>query len=841
MTRFHRLLAIAATLLFGLQLVPAYASFTDVKTSTQYSTAINALQSDGLLQGYADGSFKSTAQINRAEFLKIVMMSFGPAYWNFPKNYSCFPDVQKSDWFAEFVCSAKEEELISGYPDGLFHPERTINFVEASKILSLAYKQQIQQSGNEWYEGYVTALEASKAIPPSVAKLDSLLTRGEMAEMMWRLRESKTDQPSKGLLNLQHPKLSINTASDNVQYAKSCADLQAFTAAAPQNGNMNYMMKGAVMEADTAVPAPSAAPTLQSGGSADHSQTNVQVEGVDEGDIVKTDGVFLFTVSRNNPTAVRIVRVTPASSMKLESTIDLSSSMTVSDLYVDDGQLIVMGQESSMNRPVPMMDTSEKMMAPSIYPWPGYYQSRSVVKIYDISSAGQAKLTRTVSFDGNAVSSRRIGSKLYLVLQQPLRMWGDPRIMETTGSTQESKGGFIPQFEDSRTGKTIDVAPCTRIAILPRIPSPEYMTVAVIPVNEPNSQVKTTTVLGSAQNIYASLQNLYVATPQWSYVWDSANPQSNEKTHIYRFAFTDSGVELQSQGEVPGHILNQFSMDESGQNFRIATTVGNSWDEQNRSSNNLYVLDMNLANIGSITGIAPGETIYSVRFAGERAYVVTFKAVDPFFVIDLSIPRAPKILGQLKIPGFSNYLHLYDSTHVIGFGKDVDESIDADKVHSTDAIYYTAVQGLKLALFDVKDVTNPRQIAVEIIGDRGSDSPLLTDHKALLFEKDRNLLAFPVLVTRRPDGTPKSTDGNPVFQGAYVYDVSPDKGFVRRGSVTHYENNDAFMKAGSYWYGGENDIQRIVRVGSQLLTVSDSQVRSSDETTVKEEGKVVLK
>jgi hypothetical protein len=301
-------------------------------------------------------------------------------------------------------------------------------------------------------------------------------------------------------------------------------------------------------------------------------------------------------------------------------------------------------------------------------------------------------------------------------------------------------------------------------------------------------------------------------------------------------------VELKAQGDVPGHILNQFSMDESGANFRIATTVSESWgDESSTSTNNLYVLDMNLAQVGSVTDIAPGETIYSTRFMGNRAYMVTFKTIDPFFVIDLSSPKAPRVLGNLKVPGFSNYLHPYDATHVIGFGKDADPSIDADKVHSGNAIYYTAVQGLKMALFDVSDVENPKEMAVTVIGDRGTDSPLLTNHKALLFEKDRNLLAFPIMVTKRPDGSAKSADGNPVFQGAYVYDISLQNGFKLRGTVTHYDSNDQFLKAGTYWYGGDKDIQRIVRLGNSLVTVSDTQVRSSDEKTVQQQGKLDVK
>ncbi|MSR86684.1 hypothetical protein EXS70_00725 [Candidatus Peribacteria bacterium] len=854
MTRSIRFIAVNLALALGLQLLPAFAfAFTDVKASTQYSTAIQELQSNGDLKGYANGTFKPGSTINRAEFVQVIANILAPksntlAECDNPATRQVFPDVERSAWYFRYICALNNQNIIQGYPDGMFHPEREINFVEAAKIIAGAYGQDAMQGGNEWYEGYVLALESSKAIPPSVTKLESFITRGEMAEMMWRLSEGKTTLASKGLLNLRNPLISINTASDAVQYPKSCADLQAFASAtsASNSGPMYFNKGGEVMmrmedAAGAAAPMAPAANQSTTAGS-DYSQTNVQVAGVDEGDIVKTDGTFIYTVSRNNPTTVKIVRATPASSMKLESTIDLTTkNFSPTELYIDDGKLILLGQTwSGGGYPVPLNGgvMMEKMIAPGST-MPYYGGSQTQVMIYDVSNAASPKLERTVGFDGSSVSTRKIGNKLYLVLQQGFRYWGDPRIMMDSGAAT-TPATVVPQMEDSKVGKMMDVAPCTRIAILPHIPSPQYMTVAVIPTDDLSKDVKSTVVLGNAQNVYASLQNLYVATPLWNYVWDSANSQSQEKTHLYRFAFTDTGVELKAQGNVPGHILNQFSMDENGSTFRIATTIGQSWDSTNRSTNNVYVLNMNMEQTGAVTDIAPGETIYSVRFAGDRAYMVTFKTVDPFFVIDLSDPRAPKVLGALKIPGFSNYLHPYDATHVIGFGKDVDESIDADKVHSTDAIYYTAIQGLKMAMFDVTDVSNPKQMSVEVIGDRGTDSPLLTDHKALLFDKERNLLAFPILVTQRPADSAKSADGMPVFQGAYVYDVSM-KGFTLRGKISHYDNTDEFVKAGSYWYGGEKDIQRIVRIGSSLLTLSDGQVRSNNETSVKEEGKVNLK
>ncbi len=846
MTRFHRLIGSVAAVAMLIPTVPAFAAFSDVGAKAQYSAAINALQKKGVLQGYANGTFKPSARINRAEFVKIIAAAAFDADFieKCKDDKAPFHDVNGDDWFAKYVCVLRTTNAVSGYPDGTFRPGTDINFAEASKILATTYSTMFQENGEEWFTGPVRKLESAKAIPDSVAKLDSFLTRGEMAEMIWRLTENKTDQPTKGLLNLQHPELKINTASDSVQFATSCTDLQAFaaTAQATTRTDMYYMKGGPVMmEADGAVPpmapAPNAGAAKTAGG--DYSQTNVQVQGVDEADIVKTDGTYLYVLSTREKPVIRIVRATPASSMKVESTIDLGAEITPTELYVDDGKLIVIGPKMFAYPMPTFRDSAQgKMMAPGIWPGPSYIQ-RTDVRIYDVSNAASPTLDRTVSFDGYSVSTRKIGSRLYLVLQQPMPYWGGPVIMNSGSPAMEKP--LVPQFEDSRTGKTVDAAPCARIAILPRVPSPQYMTVAMVPTDSTAKEVKTTVVLGSAQNVYASLQNLYVATSHWNYRWTDVFAQDQEKTRIYRFAFTETGAELKAQGEVPGHILNQFSMDEHEDHFRIATTI-QQWDmEGSQSTNDVHVLGMDMKETGAVTNIAPGETIYSVRFMGDRAYMVTFKTVDPFFVIDMSNPRNPKVLGALKIPGFSNYLHPYDDTHVIGFGKDVDESIDADKVHSTDAIYYTAVQGLKMAMFDVTDVANPRQMFVEVIGDRGTDSPLLSNHKALLFDKDRGLLSFPILVTKRPAGTEKSADGNPYFQGAYVYNVNLQKGFGLRGTITHYDNTDEFIKAGSYWYGGERDIQRIVRIGSQLLTVSDAQVRSHDEATVKEAGKVELK
>lgn len=822
---------VAVSLLAGLIPVLPASAFSDVSGKTSYSAAIEAMRQQGVIEGYADGTFKPGATINRAEFLAIILRGLAQDFEKNSEGLSCFPDVKAKDWFSAYVCGAREMGIIEGYPDGLFHPERDINFVEASKIIALAYKQEVQQGGSVWYEPYARALDGSKAIPPSIGTFDQRISRGEMVEMMWRIGEGKTDQPSKGYLNVKYPEVAINLSSDDVQMAKSCADLRAFSAEAQVSGGMGYGRDVMLMESD-GVAAPTAgnmkaSETPQAGGGADYSQTNVQVAGVDEGDIVKSDGMYLYIVSVGK---VRIVKAVPGASMQVMSTIDLEeNAFTPSDLYVDGNRLVVIGSRWTQGSGGPHI--MEKRMGMSIWPGPWYGMQRAEARIYDVTNRANPTLERKVTVDGSTVSTRRIDDKLYLITNNPVR-WGGPGPIPLRATEED----LLPSIEDSKTGEE-PVARCGDVAILPHVPSPQYLTVSVIPLRSPTADVKSSVVLGSAENVYASLENLYIATTEWNYYWNAAGSSGTEKTNVFRFAYQNDGVDLEAQGSVPGHLLNQFSMDEHENVFRIATTINGQWmnERETPSTNNLYTLNMELERMGEIEDIAPGEQIYSVRFMGDRAYMVTFQRIDPFFVIDVGNARNPKILGKLKIPGYSDYLHPYDDTHIIGFGKEAVEAKEGN---------FAWYQGMKVAIFDVTDVENPKEMHKITIGDRGTESPLLHNHKALLFEKNRDLLAFPVSIAKIEDsqktpGNERSAYGSPVFQGAQVYTISLGKGFELRGQITHYDA-DAFTKAGDHWYQGDRDIQRIVRIGESLYTVSNAQVQSHGEKSVTKQGEVTF-
>ena len=829
--KHSRIVSVLTVLALAVSLSPKVSAFTDVTGNTLYAKAINELQRLGIVEGYEDETFRSSANINRAEFLKIVLESRGDIDEN---ESDCFPDVKK-EWFAKYVCMAKEEGIVAGYPSGKFEPGQNISFVEASKILSLAFKQDIQSYSPDWYEPYARAIESSAGIPPSIAGLDQKITRGEMAEMMWRLSTNTTDQPAKSYINVKYPEVKVNLAGDSPQVATSCVDLQAFTEEANRSGFVGNMKAiDGVMAPSVLQEASDRSEVSESAGD-NYSQTNVQVEGVDEGDIVKTDGSSLFMLRSNE---VRIVDAKNPGYLKNAATITFATdgSFSPMDLYVEGNHLVVIGSSwENQGGPIRIMEggAQEKMASSMI--WPGPWDARrsfTVVKIYNISDVENPSLERTVSIEGNSVSTRRIGDRLYVVTNQSPRYYGQP--IPLGAAVKETD--IVPVIKDSARNNTVEAAvPCSRVTILPHVPSPSYLIVSVVPLKDTKAEVKRSAVLGSGENVYASLEHLYVAATDWNYGWDLASLDrgTHQQTRLYRFAFTNDGASFQAQGMVPGRILNQFSMDEHENNFRIATTVDQTWfpqgNEQKPSTNNLYVLNRDLETLGSITDIAPGERIYSTRFLGDRAYMVTFRTIDPLFVIDTSDPRNPTILGQLKIPGYSDYLHPYDENHILGFGKEAVVSKDGTMAWQ---------QGMKIALFDVTDVKNPVVMHDLVIGDRGTESPLLYNHKALLFEKARGLLAFPVRVHKitNPEtygGDPASAYGEPVFQGAHVYDLNLRDGFVLKGAISHYTETD-MQKAGGYFYG--KDVDRIIRIGDALYTISAWGVKSHTEEEVEKLG-----
>jgi uncharacterized secreted protein with C-terminal beta-propeller domain len=268
-------------------------------------------------------------------------------------------------------------------------------------------------------------------------------------------------------------------------------------------------------------------------------------------------------------------------------------------------------------------------------------------------------------------------------------------------------------------------------------------------------------------------QKLFSIINEKLYEYDNKIQEESRKTIIHKISLDEENLEYSAKGYVPGNLLNQFSMDEYDGKFRVATT--NEYYSHNTGNvryNAVYILDENLKTVGSLDKIALDESIFSARFMGDRLYLVTFERIDPFFVIDLS-ENTPKILGELKIPGFSNYLHPYDKDHIIGIGRDTIEK--DNRVRQL---------GIKLALFDVSDVSNPIVVDEVVIGTKRTDSMALDDHRAFLFDKNKDILSIPI--HGRADTLDEGDiSRNEQWYGFYVYGLDATVGFDFKGRIQH--------------------------------------------------------
>ena len=631
------------------------------------------------------------------------------------------------------------------------------------------------------------------------------------------------------------PQTSTHSTRPNVGRLPSFASEQELVAAFTDGRNQGY--PGVYYRGELGAANVPPAPVTQAASGAatngvSYSDTNVQVAGVDEADIVKTDGKYIYVVAHNS---LFLAQAYPAESARILAHLDIAG-FTPQELFVDRDHLMVFGStyfspsDSTGGGQQGYPPTTQSGISRPNTPIMPYRQANLVsAKLYDIKDRSNPKLLKSVDIEGTYLTSRRIGSDVYVVINsypsfvnpQPLASDIIPGYRETAGNAQPS-GDLKP------------IASYSEIGYIPPLQASNFITVASLSMSDAGREVGKTVIVGSGQNVFASPDNLYIAQTSWPTYSPIGRPVGNnfQSTVITKFALSGGAATYAATGNVTGHILNQFAMDEFGGYFRIATTVSGYVNNRDTSTNNVYVLDSSLKPTGSLEDVAPGESIYAVRFMGKRAYLVTFLHVDPLFVIDLSQPATPKILGKLKIPGYSDYLQPYDETHLIGIGKEVDPSIDANLIHTENAVYYTAIQGVKLSLFDVSDVTNPIEFYKVVIGDRGTESPAATDHKALLFDRERGLLVLPLTVAQLKPGQPKNMQGDFVFQGAYVYNLTLKGGFTLMGKVTHHDTNDAFQKSGEYFSGGQSDITRSLYINNVLYTVSQARLQLNDLTSM---------
>ncbi|MCK4327992.1 MAG: beta-propeller domain-containing protein [Candidatus Diapherotrites archaeon] len=617
--------------------------------------------------------------------------------------------------------------------------------------------------------------------------------------------------------------------------ARSFASDEEFAAFARDYEDAYYGYRGFEMT-DAVIGAPMPGMAMAEGGAGekqaiDFSETNVQVAGIDEGDLIKTDGDYIYTVSGDT---VYIIKAYPGEDAEIVSKIEYDYEP--SELFIHGDRLAVFGNYYG--------DVAGIDFVPQ--------NGMSFFDVYDVSDRSSPKPVKEYLFEGRFFRARMYGDYAYFVATNGF----DYRPIYPTPLI----------IEDGE----VRAMPAPDIHYFP-IPYhyPDLLTVHAIDLANLGEESSKAIAVEGGQSLYMSAENMYITYTEYVNEYDLRNDitkslledeltrtdrglielivglpaeilthhekeakilgiytnhlnymtqkerdeledeievQLKKKLKEYEyFEFTvisqlgikGGEITIGSTGKVPGHVVNQFSMDEHGGVFRIATTVSPRWSwrwkDRSESVNNVFALDSSLKVIGELGEVAEGEQIYSTRFMGDKLYMVTFRQVDPFFVIDLSDPTDIKSLGELKIPGFSRYLHPYDETTIIGIGQETTET--------------GRVMGLKVSLFDVTDVSDPQEVAKFVTEERYAQSTALTEHHAFLFSKEKELMVIPVYSGWGADGD---------YDGAFVFRISKDA-IELRGLVDHSSGGR---------YGPS--VQRSLYIEELLYTKSPSLLRINE-------------
>ena len=457
-------------------------------------------------------------------------------------------------------------------------------------------------------------------------------------------------------------------------------------------------------------------------GSASYSTTNVQEAGVDEPDLVKNDGTRVLTVFEGR---LRLL-VRDGAALTLTDQLVLGEAHTAELLLVED-RAIVLAPTGGGTR----------------------------VIVVDISQPAAMAIVGDRTFEGAYVSSRSAQGSVRLVLSQP-----GPSLAFTAprDDSEEARAVALAENRAVIGRSTLDDwlppgQPCQTVHAPTAFAG--YGVTDILTIDPATGDaVDRTSVFAGASEVYATVEHLYVAAPVWSDVTDGA--VQSEATHIHRFDISDPRRALyEASGGVPGHLLRpffmgsgahlaQWALSEHDGDLRVATTVGEAWDPAGGSASSVTVLRRRgdaLVPVGAVTGLGPTEQIYSVRFMGTRGYVVTYRKVDPLYVLDLSDPTAPAVLGELKVPGYSAYLHPIGEHLLLGVGQR-DENEDG------------LAEGTQVSVFDVSDPADPRRTATLQLGERGTISAVEADHRALTWWADpaRAILPLSDWETGRFDG-----------------------------------------------------------------------------------------
>lgn len=549
----------------------------------------------------------------------------------------------------------------------------------------------------------------------------------------------------------------------------------------------------------------------------DYSTTNIQVENVEEADIVKTDGDYIYSISEDN---VIITDVKDPKQPKVVATIQSEDDDIPEDIILYKDKLVVISTKGNQTQRY-------------------YYNNRmnTVVKIYNITSREKPVLTKSYEMYEPYYTSRCIDNVLYVI---------------SSGNLRKEDDKIVVGYNEDNMEKEMSI---DKIKYLKDVKTTKQTLISTVDLNNETADIKLDSYLMNISNAYVSENAIYLLNQKYNN--DSKIPikllfgfkgvfgledyyemyaESGYYTEIYKFDIKEN-VEYKAKTKVKGKTINQYSLDEKDNHLRIAL--------YDNDGSRVAIFDEDLKQIGISDNVAKGEKMYSSRFIGDKVYFVTYKTIDPLFVMDLSNETKPKVLGKLKIPGYSTYLHPYDENHIIGIGMETKEIINRNsngKVISTTA----KVVGMKMALFDVSNVNSPVQISSVVIGDSRTTSAILTNPKALLFSKEKSLIAIPVNNYSQDFEVTSSNNyetminnytkyGKPYnAEGYFVYNINVQDGFKLKGVITHEKTN------ATYYYSNSK-LLRGLYIDNNLYTVSETMIKVNELDSLKAVGELKLK
>ena len=717
---------------------------------------------------------------------------------------------------------------------------------------------------------------SSKVIIPVVIAISVLVTAGIMYSILDEPQPQVVQSPPE-IIYVDKTVSEFFDGTNEIKKISSQEELKSILEASSSiSGNFyggnslvrdmamdDVMIESAVSDGAPTLGSPEAKSYAPSG--TDYSTTNVQVANVDEPDYLKNDSKYVYIVSRNTLT---IIDAHPAEDAKIILKIALDiESQYIQNMFLNEDRLVIFYNGQSDDEIIPQFDFMPRRS----------YSSVTHALIVDVSDKENPTILKDYSIDGHFSDARMIGNYAYfvtnnyinhqhprlpIILEDSIRImtpdafyfdnieefsnfntltvidiFGDTINSETylmghTGAFYVSEDNFYLTYQQYMPNSFYENSAQNRFfeVIVPLLPNKIQNEINLIQNDSSlSSSTQWMRISELMQESYNEMnknekEKLFEKIKNALNEYDVKIQEDTRKTIIHKISIDGEKIQYVAKGEVPGRLLNQFSMDQSGDRFRVATTteIYTQYDGTIRS-NAVYVLDENLEVVGELEEIAPEESIFSARFMGDRLYLVTFQQIDPFFVIDLS-SDTPKILGELKIPGFSNYLHPYDEEHVIGVGRDTKE-MDNGRVQQL---------GIKIALFNVADVKNPKVADDIIIGDSSTHSEALYNHKAFFFDKTRSVISLPISGDVKGLENTSSKMFAPEYNrwsGFYVLDLDTSNGFETKGTITHSDDD-------SRYYGMNN--ARTFYIDDVLYTASQGYLKMNSFDDLNEINSIKL-